>query len=151
MTTIEKSIERLQHLCDKIPDLLSAIDDAVFSEKSSPEKWSKKEIIGHLIDSATNNHHRFIRGQFEATPRIVYDQNKWNQYGCYQQMKGPQVISFWAAYNRQLLELVKLIPETQLACTVDMGGEQAVGLDFVITDYVRHMEHHLRQVLSYNF
>lgn len=59
---IEKSIARLQFLCDTIPDLLTEIDELTFNEKILPEKWSKKEIIGHLIDSATNNHHRFVRG-----------------------------------------------------------------------------------------
>ena len=54
MTT--DSIDRLEYLCNIIPDLLTAIDDKTFNEKVNPEKWSKKEIVGHLIDSATNNH-----------------------------------------------------------------------------------------------
>ncbi len=49
------------------------------SIKLFPNKWSKKEIIGHLINSATNNHQRFVRCQFETIPKIVYDQNKWKE------------------------------------------------------------------------
>ncbi len=69
----EQSIKRLQFLCEKIPPLLTELDEQTFSFKATSEKWSKKEIIGHLIDSATNNHQRFVRGQFEETPKIIYD------------------------------------------------------------------------------
>ena len=67
---ITESIKRLQYLCEEIPVLLSIIPEQDFTHKSAPEKWSKKEILGHLIDSATNNHQRFIRAQFENVPSI---------------------------------------------------------------------------------
>lgn len=76
-----------------IPPLLTAIGEPAFSTKPAPEKWSKKEIIGHLIDSATNNHQRFVRAQFEPTPQIYYDQNKWNEYSYYDRMEGALVIA----------------------------------------------------------
>lgn len=124
------------------------IDDLNFSKKISPDKWSKKEIIGHLIDSATNNHQRFVRGQFENKPQIVYDQNNWNVYNFYQQIDKNQIIDFWVIYNKQLLELIKRIPpeNLQLECFV---GEKSLPLEFLITDYVDHLEHHLKQVVSY--
>src|SRR4051794_21615537 len=107
---IKHSINRLSHLCEIVPPLLTEIGEPAFSMKPAPGKWSKKEIIGHLIDSATNNHQRFVRAQFEAMPQIYYDQNKWNEYSYYDQMDGIQVIAFWAAYNKYLVELIKLIP-----------------------------------------
>mgnify|MGYP003597480034 CR=1 FL=1 len=61
---IEDSIQRLEYLIDKIPDMIVKISDSEFSHKPMPNKWSKKEILGHLIDSASNNHHRFIRSQY---------------------------------------------------------------------------------------
>ncbi|HTF29429.1 MAG TPA: DinB family protein [Flavitalea sp.] len=145
---IDTAIKRLEYLCDVIPQLLAAIDEQAFSLKSNPGKWSKKEIIGHLIDSATNNHQRFVRGQFENRPAIIYDQDKWNEFGFYQQINGQQIISFWAAYNRQLIELIKHIPKEnlQLECLV---GDKLLTLNFLINDYVEHLEHHLRQVISY--
>lgn len=90
------AIKRLEHLCDIIPQLLTEIDAQTFAVKPKLNKWSKKEIIGHLIDSATNNHQRFVRGQFEDVPKIVYDQNKWNEFNFYQKMDGQQIISFWS-------------------------------------------------------
>lgn len=140
--------KRLTYLCDTIPPLLTAIDEELFSTKTSPGKWSKKEIMGHLIDSATNNHQRFVRTQFENKPAIVYDQNKWNAFNFYQQISGQQIISFWTIYNRQLIELIRHIPKAnlQLECRV---GEKLLTLDFLITDYVEHLEHHLKQVVIY--
>lgn len=146
MTT--DAINRLEYLCNTIPTLLTSIDNDTFCEKVRPDKWSKKEIIGHLIDSATNNHQRFVRGQFEDKPQIAYDQNKWNNYNFYQQIDGQQIINFWTVYNRQLLELIRQIPNEnlQLKCFV---GDKLLTLDFLINDYVAHLEHHLKQVVEY--
>lgn len=145
---ITQSIARLQYLCDTIPDLLLQIGEPAFSAQPAG-KWSPKQIIGHLIDSATNNHHRFIRGQFEDTPLITYDPDKWNDKGYYQQMDGKALISFWAAYNRHLLTLLKHIPADQLNNQVNTGGGVCHTLEFVINDYVVHLEHHLHEVLVY--
>lgn len=146
---IEFAIKRLEYLCDIIPQLLTEIDEQTFSVKPKPNKWSKKEIIGHLIDSATNNHQRFVRGQFEDVPKIVYDQNKWNEFNFYQKMDGQQLISFWTIYNRQLAELLKNIPEENLSKECKSGDDKNLTLDFLINDYVEHLEHHLRQVVTY--
>ncbi len=146
---IEFAIKRLEYLCDIIPQLLTEIQEQTFSVKPEPNKWSKKEIIGHLIDSATNNHQRFVRGQFEDVPKIVYDQNKWNEFNFYQKIDGQQIISFWTIYNRQLAELIKNIPEENLSKECKSGDDRNSTLDFLINDYVEHLEHHLRQVVTY--
>lgn len=144
---IENAISRLSYLCQTVPPLLTAIDEDVFSAKPSADKWSQKQIIGHLIDSATNNHQRFVRVQFEDAPTIVYDQNKWNTYNYYEEMPGSQIIAFWEAYNRQLLELIQHIPSQLLQSECTVGNGERVTLAFLINDYVTHLEHHLRQVI----
>lgn len=146
MTSIP--IERLNYLCTHIPNLLAAIDEATFNEKTSPAKWSKKEIVGYLIDSATNNHQRFIRAQFEDRPSITYDQNNWNKYNFYHEIDKQQIIDFWAVYNKQLLELIKRIPKESLKRECQVGN-QYLTLDFLVNDYVVHLEHHLKQIVSY--
>ncbi len=114
----------------------------------SADKWSKKEILGHLIDSATNNHHRFVRGQFEEHPEISYDQNNWNKYNYYQQLDIQQLISFWTVYNKQLLAIIREIPTANLirACMI---GSNLVTIEFLINDYVKHLAHHLKQIVEY--
>jgi hypothetical protein len=146
---IQQSIERLDYLCGRIPDILRQIPDDAFSHKPAPEKWSKKEIIGHLIDSAANNHQRFIRIQFENEPKITYDQEKWNLYGYYNQLDKEHVIGFWEKYNLHLLEIIKRIPPHNLNLTGLTGGDEKLSLGWLIEDYVKHMEHHLKQVVDY--
>ena len=147
---IEKSLLRLHYLCDQIPDQLHRINEDDFSFKPLPGKWSKKEILGHLIDSAANNHQRFIRVQFETVPTIRYDQNQWNTHSYHNQVDKTQLINFWSSYNKQLLALLKLIPATKLLNECNTGGPLNVTLEFLVTDYVEHMEHHLRQIVSYD-
>ncbi len=143
---MEFSINRLKFLIDTVPQKLLAIPEQDFSYKSAPEKWSKKEIIGHLIDSAANNHQRFVRVQFEDVPFIKYDQNNWNAASRYQAMESRHVINFWAQYNQHLIEVIKRIPENALLRECNNGGETNVTLAWLIEDYVAHMEHHLKQI-----
>jgi hypothetical protein len=145
---IEKAISRLNYIIDKVPSILTEISEENMSAKPLPTKWSKKEIIGHLIDSATNNHQRFVRGQFETIPEIRYDQNKWNEYNFYQQIDSKQLILFWTIYNKQLIEIINRIPAENLKRQIKVG-EDLLTLEFLIADYVEHLEHHLKQVIDY--
>ena len=144
----QHSIQRLRYLCLHLPPLLKTIDDGVFALKPAPDKWSKKEILGHLIDSASHNHHRLVRGQFEELPVIAYDQNKWNTFNYYQRIDGRQIIDLWVSYNKQLLALINCIPSAKLLNRVSIGGTE-VTLAFIIEDYVVHLEHHLTQIALY--
>ena len=146
---IEKTIKSLQSLCERIPSLLEKISDEDFSEKPAPGKWSKKEILGHLIDSATNNHHRFVRTQFENKPFIAYDQNEWNRASRYHEMDKSHLIRFWTLYNLHLLEIMRRIPETDLERELMVHEKEPLKLGYVINDYLVHLEHHLHQLVEY--
>jgi len=145
---INQALAQLTFIVEKAPSMLTQISEEKMSEKPAPNKWSKKEIIGHLIDSATNNHHRFVRGQFEAIPEIRYDQNGWNKYSFYQQIDSKQIILFWTIYNSQLIELIKRIPTDNLKRQVKVG-DNLLTIEYLIIDYVEHLEHHLKQAIDY--
>ena len=147
---ISSSIQRLQYLTEMLPPRLTLIKEEDFSDKPAPHKWSKKQILGHLIDSATNNHQRFIRVQFEQTPTIVYKQNEWNALSYYQQLDSGQLIQFWTLYNKQLIHIIRHIPEQNLQKECNAGGQAPVTLEWLINDYVAHLEHHLHQIVDYN-
>lgn len=141
-------MSRLDCLIEKVPSILTEMSEENMSAKPLSNKWSKKEIIGHLIDSATNNHQRFVRGQFEIVPEIQYEQNKWNEYNFYQQIGSKQIISFWTIYNRQLIEIIKRIPSKNLKKQIKVD-EKLLTIEFLIADYVEHLEHHLKQIIDY--
>ena len=146
---ISQSVERLQYLCSTIPPLLQQITEEEFVFKPVPTQWSKKEILGHLIDSASNNHQRFIRIQYENEPVIFYDQNQWNELSNYNYLVTSDLINFWAIYNQHLIEIIKIIPTENLDRNGVGRDGQKLPLYFYINDYVSHLEHHLKQLVTY--
>ena len=145
---LQDSINKLEHIVRIAPKLLSALREEEISAKPRPEKWSLKEILGHLIDSATNNHQRFVRAQFEVRPEISYDQNNWNAFSFYQEIESGQLILFWTIYNKQLIEIIKRISPENLKKHIKIEGD-LFSLAFLIDDYVAHVEHHLKQIIDY--
>ena len=144
---MQKSIDRLEELIKIIPDKLNEIDEFDFSYKPNPEKWSKKEILGHLIDSATNNHQRFIRTQFEKLPKIWYDQNNWVEKNNYQSIDKKILIDFWTIYNKHIIHIAKNIQTDKLKNICEMKDNTKLTIEFLFCDYLKHLEHHLNQII----
>lgn len=145
---IEDAIKKLIQITDEFPELLKGISEMKFSIKPAPNKWSKKEILGHLIDSATNNHQRFIRVQFEHKPAIFYDQVEWVNHSHYNELPAKQLIKFWTIYNKHLIEIIKRIPQENLDRVCKLRGGDNVTLEFLINDYVVHLQHHLNALFD---
>jgi len=147
---MKKIIELLEQLVLSYPDKLAGISADEFSVKSSPEKWSKKEELGHLIDSAHNNLRRFIVGQYEANPKIVYDQNFWVPVANYQHQSSTNLITLWKLINLQICEVLKSMPEKNYSKAVDTGKGtiELHSLEWLAEDYVKHAQHHLHHILE---
>ncbi|MBO9638733.1 MAG: DinB family protein [Siphonobacter aquaeclarae] len=115
-----------------------------------PGRWSVKEIIGHLIDSAANNTQRFVRGA--QTPELAfpgYLQDDWVFIQQYQSADWSELIAFWALYQRHIARVIGGLSPATLAHRVAVGGQEPVTLAFLAEDYVRHLRHHLRQIDDY--
>jgi hypothetical protein len=126
--------------------LLHAISEDAASQKPSPDKWSKKEILGHLIDSAANNHQRFVRLQRQPEISLPgYDQDNWVRLNRYQQTPWSEIVTLWSAYNRHLATVIESLDHAALG-HVWHSPEGDVTLEFIATDYVRHLRHHLKQI-----
>ena len=146
---IEQSISRLKKIIPESAEKMKNIPEDIMSAKPSPEKWSKKEILGHLIDSAANNHSRFVRAQFEEHPFKIqeYSQDKWVNSQNYRSMNTADIISMWEIYNGHITRVLEKIPREKLSTPVDIGTSESLTLEWLIKDYVDHIEHHLKQVL----
>jgi hypothetical protein len=128
---------------------LRSLSDSAAAEKASPDKWSRKEELGHLIDSATNNHVRFVRASLEAEYRgPSYDGNGWVRLHAYPEMPWAELVDFWEQYNLFLVKLVMRIPDSALSNTCFVGAHPPMSLGALIGDYVRHMQHHLEHILA---
>src|SRR5215471_11957168 len=111
-------------------------------------KWCPKEELGHLIDSAANNHIRFVRGAIEAEFRGPgYRQDDWVRLHGYSSMRWELIVNIWFHYNLLLADLVDRIPADRLGTMCFIGADPGVTLEFVIQDYVLHMQHHIDQLL----
>ena len=117
--------------------------------KPAPGAWSQKEELGHLIDSAANNHVRFVRASIEPAFRGPgYQQDAWVSLHGYQEMPWADLLDFWRSYNRFLAGLVRRIPEESLERPCTVGESRPVTLRFLIEDYILHMQHHLDHILK---
>jgi DinB superfamily len=125
---------------------LAAISEEAAAKKPAPGKWSKKEILGHLIDSAANNHQRFVRLQLAREISLPgYEQDAWVRVSRYQQTAWPEIVTLWSAYNRHLAAVIESLDDGALD-HVWHSPSGDVTLEFIATDYVSHLEHHLRQI-----
>lgn len=143
MTTISS----LRNLIDRVPDRLAKVPRERVENSPSPTKWSGKEELGHLLDSAATNHQRIVRAQLEnglAMPG--YAQNAWVAVNRYQQRDWEELIDLWQALNRQLLAAAESVPETAWSNTLAIGASKPVTLRYVFEDYLVHMAHHLEHI-----
>ncbi len=140
---------RLRNLIDGTRGQLLAIPEARASARPGAAKWSPKEILGHCIDSATNNHQRIVRMQQAADiGTLTYDQERWVSAQHYRDEPWESIVDFWHRYNLHLAHVIQNVDPATLGHVCDMGHSEPATLKFVIEDYVRHVEHHLGQILS---
>ena len=143
------AIARLEELLRTVPRRLADVPDDAAAHKPTPNRWSKKETLGHLIDSAANNHQRFVRAQ--STPRLEfpgYEQEFWVATQAYATESWPDLVNLWLLLNRHLLHVVKAMPAEVLSHECVIGGRPAVTLEAMAADYLRHVDKHLAQLLA---
>jgi hypothetical protein len=145
---------------DDSANRLLQISEAQSGQPRAEDKWSSKQIIGHLIDSATNNHVRFVNAQLSDDLIFAgYDQEKWVQANGYQERVWTELVNDWQLCNRRLLHMIDLIPDRDLKKerarhSLDqiawqmVPKDQPTTLEYLIRDYLAHMKSHLRQILG---
>jgi hypothetical protein len=152
--------QRLNEILDEAGPKLSNVTEAEASRARAPGKWSSKQIIGHLIDSAINNHARFVRAQLQDDLVFPgYDQDAWVRVHRYDLRDWSELVSDWRVYNRRIAALMGATPDAELDRPrkrhnlheigfqpLPKGAEATLG--FLMSDYIVHLHHHVRQVLT---
>lgn len=147
---MKKTANELREIISDYERNISAIPETELSAKPLANKWSKKEVVGHLIDSAQNNLRRFVCGQYEsAPPLIVYQQDFWVERNRYQQMSSSEIIQLWKLLNLRICEVLENMPEANYKKQCNTGSLHT--LEWLATDYVKHLKHHINQIISGSF
>ena len=144
-----KYVDDLRAEVDAALPRLRALSPARAVEARGAGKWVRSEILGHLIDSAANNHQRFVRARF-SDPFVWpgYEQDAWVAAHRYRERPWPELIGLWAALNEQVVAAMQSVPADRLSTSCVIGNDPPVSLEWLMNDYVRHMRHHLAQILG---
>jgi hypothetical protein len=136
----------LENLIKKYGNSLASINEAIAAIKPSPFKWSKKELVGHLIDSAQNNIRRILISQYEVEPHIVYNQDAWVNLNHYQEREYHELVQLFLSLNKQLAFIINNVPEKnqERMCRT----EALHSIQWLAKDYLLHLKHHLHQILD---
>jgi hypothetical protein len=157
---MKDALEDFRRAIETGAERLMSLSEAESEARRAQGKWSAKEIVGHLIDSAANNHQRFVRAQFQDNLVFPgYAQEEWVAAQHYQRASWPLLVGLWKMYNLHLLHTISHIPAHHLsklhrehslhriAWKVLSENEPAT-LEYLIRDYIGHMKHHLRQIFA---
>lgn len=154
MNEMNQIITDLLSIIDQYSIQFERMDDTEFSAKARPDKWSKKEVLGHLIDSAQNNLRRFIVAQYEsAPPKITYDQDFWVAANGYQHMQKQEVILLWKLINERIAAVWKHMDPKNYNRQADTGKADTEyhTLIWLAADYNKHLKHHINQIIPASF
>ena len=137
---------------------LEEMSEAQSKLEPAPGKWSPREIIGHLVDSASNNHQRFVRARFqESLVFLTYDQDDWVRVQGYRDAPWHELLSLWKNFNLHIARVMELTPvEERIRPRAEHNLDalawkpiprtQPATLDYFMADYVAHLKHHLAQI-----
>lgn len=132
---------------DRAAAILRTRDESEVARSRGEGKWTRKEILGHLIDSAANNHQRFVRAQ-STSPFTWpgYEQDTWVTVHRYRDRAWAELVELWAALNRHVAAVIERVPAEKLATPCTIGSDEPATLEWWMRDYLRHLRHHLAQL-----
>lgn len=132
--------------------MLAKLNNADTSVRPSTKKWSKKEILGHLLDSATNNHQRFVRAALQGELTFPgYEQDKLVDLQNFREVDWEFLVELWTSYNRFIAHVLTVLPADAARITCHIGNHAPATLAFIAEDYVAHLKHHLNQIVGKKF
>ena len=144
------SMAKLESLLNEISELFMNYSEEELLAPRAPGKWSRQQILGHLVDSALNNLRRFCEIQFLPQPYMVqaYRQNELVDVNQYQDLPLEHLLQLWLSVNRQIIYVVEAMPveKFQLQVNPQYDNNEMKSLGWIIGDYVEHMDHHRRQL-----
>ncbi len=159
---MKKFLEEFNGVIESSEKKLRTVSETQSAQKPSHNKWSSKEILGHLVDSSINNVPRFINGQLQEVLIFPgYDQNSWVNAQNYQNARWNFIIDLWKSNNQQISRVIETCPNNEMSrmrkkhnydiiTWKEVAKTEPTSLEYLIRDYFDHMKHHLNQILKMN-
>ena len=145
--TVAETATELRRLTSSFSRELLAVEPQTAARRPGPNTWSAKEVLGHLIDSAANNHQRFVRAQqTDALMLPGYEQNHWVASQGYQDADWVHLVTLWTHLNLHLADVISRIPPDKYPVRCVIGDSQPLTLEVLVVDYLRHLNHHVAQI-----
>jgi hypothetical protein len=139
--------EKLSRVVESAEIILRRVSEAESSQPVLKGGWSRKQVIGHLIDSASNNHQRFVRAALQGSLEFPgYDQDGCVRVQAVQSTPWPLLLALWRNYNLYIAHVIAHLPTSQLEAQCRIGDNAPVTLRFLAEDYLTHLLHHLGQI-----
>jgi hypothetical protein len=139
--------DELTTIVDRAADRLARVPAERTTARPAEDAWSAQEILGHLLDSAANNHQRFVRAQQSSELQFPgYQQDDWVSANGYRDANWLELVQFWRLYNHHLARVIRRIPAAALDTPCQIGTGPPMPLRFLVEDYVVHLRHHLSQI-----
>ena len=146
-TSIDLIADELVEIVEIFSARFALMDIETVRFKPSEERWSIIEVLGHLVDSAANNHQRFVRAlQTDSLEFPKYDQNKWVKCQFFSESNWDDLVQFWKLYNLHLAHIIRRIPDEKMRVKCAIIPNEPVSLSFLIEDYLVHLKHHLNKI-----
>jgi len=151
---VTAAMQQLELLLQQVPQKYQGLSTDELLLPPAPGKWSRQQVLGHLIDSAINNLKRFTDAQIAEQPYLItpYQQNELIIVNNYLQLPLQHLLDLWQSLNQQIIFVVQNIPAYRLLFEVHpqytQTGTQTLG--WLICDYVAHMQHHLPNLSPQN-
>jgi hypothetical protein len=144
---MQNAIFKFEQLLNENAIYFPTIDNTVLETKK-PGKWSKKEILGHLVDSAIHNLVRFTEINYLEKPyhHRPYSQTDLVDLNQYQTMDINELTQLWLSLNKQIIRIFKNVDEKALDYQIILSDQSVIDLKFLMTDYVEHLEYHINQI-----
>ncbi len=144
---MEEVSKKLLSLVEAAEPRLREISGPESTKPILPGGWSHKQVLGHLIDSASNNHQRFVRAALQPSLDFpAYDQTGNVRVQAIQEADWTLLVALWTAYNRYLAHVIAYLPAAKVETVCRIGSGEPVTLGFLATDYITHLAHHLNQI-----
>ncbi|QEG20259.1 DinB family protein [Mariniblastus fucicola] len=144
---LSSTADQIVEQVTKSREWLLGLGESIVRHKPSADRWSIAEVVGHLVDSASNNHQRFIRAQEQESLTFPkYDQNSWATKNAWSSANWESLVELWFHYNLQLARVIRAIPSEKYSIPCTIGGNEPCALEWLATDYLDHLVHHLKKI-----